>query len=95
MEFGQILRSMRKDADMSQEDIAEELHIARSSISKLETDQLELKATDLFRWAKATENQELIAAMILGIDVGLLQQALEMVGKTSTLVGTILLGGIM
>lgn len=95
MEFGSILRRMRKGADMSQEDIAEKLHIARSSISKLETNQLELRASDLFSWAKATENQELIAAMILGIDVGLLQQALEIVGKTSTLVGAILLGGIV
>lgn len=95
MEFGQILRGMRKEADMSQEDVAEELHIARSSISKLETNQLELRASDLFRWAKATENQELIAAMILGIDVGLLQQALEVIGKTTSMVGTILLGGVL
>ena len=94
MQFGTLLRKMRKGADMSQEEIALELHIARSSISKLERDQLELKAADLIRWANATQSQEVIAAMILGIDVGLLQQALEFISSTTTLVGMIFLGGI-
>ena len=93
MQFGTLLRQMRKGADMSQEEIAFELHIARSSISKLERDQLELKAADLIRWANATQSQAVIAALILGIDVGLLQQALEFISSATTLVGTIL-GGI-
>lgn len=81
MQFGAILKKMRKGADMSQEELAEKLHIARSSISKLETNNLELRASDLWRWAKVTENQDLIAAMILGIDVVVLQQALEFATK--------------
>lgn len=79
---------------MSQEELALDLHIARSSISKLERDQLELKAADLIRWANATQCQEVVAAMILGIDVGLLQQALEMITSATTLVGMIFIGGI-
>lgn len=78
---------MRKLAGFSQEDIAHELHIARSSISKLETNQLDLKAFDLFRWAKTTENQDLVAAMLLGIDVAILQQALD-------IASTMVAGGI-
>lgn len=94
IQFGTVLRKMRKSADMSQEELALDLHIARSSISKLERDQLELKAADLIRWANATQSQELVAAMILGIDVGLLQQALEMITSTASLVGMIFIGGI-
>jgi len=77
--FGPVLKQMRKDACMSQEEIAEELHIARSSISKLERDQLELKAADLLSWANVTQAPEVVAALVLGIDVGILQQALEVV----------------
>lgn len=81
--FGSKLRKMRKDANLSQEELSHELHIARSSISKLERDQLELRASDLFSWMNATQSQEVVAAMILGIDVGILQQALELVTSTS------------
>ena len=91
---GSDLRKMRKDAGFSQEQLAEKLHIARSSISKLERGQLELRVSDLFRWMNATQSQELVAAAALGIDVGILQQALEMITTTTTFVGLIL-GGIM
>lgn len=84
---------MRKNAGMSQEDVALDLHMSISNISRLETDKYELKAADLFRWANTTQCQELVAAMILGIDAGVLQQALELIKTSSTLVGMIL-GGI-
>ena len=91
IQFGQLLRDMRKKAGMSQEDIALELHMSISNVSRLETNKYELKAADLIRWANITNSQELLAAMILGVDVGVLQQALEMV--TTLMVGWI--GGIM
>lgn len=93
--FGSKLRNMRKGAGMSQEDIALELHMSISNVSRLETDKYELKAADLLRWGSATNNQEVIAAMILGIDVGVLQQAMDLISTTSKLVGMILLGGIL
>jgi len=84
---------MRKKAGMSQEDIALELHMSISNISRLETGKYELKAIDLIRWANVTNSQEALAAMILGIDVGILEQALQLV--TTLAVGMILfLGGI-
>ena len=76
---------------MSQEEVALELHMSISNVSRLETNKYELKAADLIRWANITNSQELLAAMILGVDVGVLQQALEMV--TTLMVGWI--GGIM
>jgi transcriptional regulator with XRE-family HTH domain len=93
MDVGQLLRQMRKGAGMSQEALSEELYIERSSISKLERNQLELRATDLLRWTDITQNQELLAATILSIDVSILQQALEL-ATSSTLAGLIL-GGIL
>ncbi len=85
---------MRKDAGMSQEEIALELHMSISNVSRLETDKYELKAADLLRWGNITNCPEVIAAMVLGIDVALLQQALELISSTTSLVGMIL-GGIL
>lgn len=95
MEFGTDLRKMRKEAGMSQEALSEELYIARSSISKLERNQLELKAADLWAWMNVTQSQELVAAMALGIDVGLLQQALDLIPAVTSVAGMILLGGFL
>lgn len=91
MQFGTVLKQMRKEAGLSQEAISEELHIARSSISKLERDQLDLKAFDLIQWANVTQSQEVVAAMVLGLDVTVLQQALDTVVTTVGLI----LGGIL
>lgn len=87
MKLGKRLRGMRKSAGMSQEDIALELHMSISNVSRLETEKYELKASDLIRWANITQSQEVVAAMVLGLDVGVLQQALELASK---LVATIL-----
>lgn len=91
IQFGSLLRKMRKDAGMSQEDIALDLHMSISNVSRIETGKYELKAVDLIKWANITNSQEYVAAMILGIDVAVLQQALEMV--TTLAVG--FTGGIM
>ena len=92
MEFGSLLRKMRKEAGLSQEELSLKMHISRSNVSRLETGHLELKASDLINWANITQSQEVIAAMILGLDVGVLQQALELASK---FVATVLLGGII
>lgn len=91
MELGGVLRRMRKEADMSQEELAEELHISRSNVSRLETNNLELKAIDLLNWANITGAQEVLAALVLSVDVAIVQQILD---ASTTVVGVIL-GGII
>lgn len=73
---------------MSQEDIALELHMSISNVSRLETDKYELKATDLIRWAQVTNAQDMLIATIIGLDVTVVQQILDSV---TTLVSTIFL----
>ncbi|GEN30274.1 transcriptional regulator with XRE-family HTH domain [Cerasibacillus quisquiliarum] len=91
MEFGPILRKMRKSAGLSQEDMAHELHMSISNISRLETGKYELKAIDLLNWVNVTGSQEVLAAMVLGVDVGMLQHALDLISTMA--VGFI--GGII
>lgn len=78
---------MRKNAGLSQEQMSFEMHMSISNISRLETGKYELKAADLVKWANITNSQELLAATILGVDVSMLQQALEIV--TTLAVGMI------
>jgi len=77
IKFGKVLRQMRKEAGMSQEDIALDLHMSISNVSRLESDKYQLKAVDLIRWADATNATDSLIALIIGVDVAIVQQILE------------------
>lgn len=76
---------------MSQEDIAHELHMSISNVSRLETNKYELKAVDLVNWANATGTQDIMIASVLSIDISVAQQILD----SSTAVVNMILGGIL
>lgn len=78
MSFGKILRQVRIKAGLSQEELAEEIFLSRSAVSRLENDKLELKLADAIRWFNATRAPEAVAAMLCGVDVNSLIQALSM-----------------
>jgi len=95
MQLGTVLRKMRRGAGMSQEDMALELHMSISNVSRLETGKYELKAIDLINWANATGAQDVLVAMLLSVDIAIVQQILE---ASTTVVGSIIgsiLGGIL
>ncbi len=93
LEFGAVLKRMRKQAGMSQECIAERLHISRSNVSRLEGNKLELKAADLIKWAKETNSQDVLVALVLNVDVAGVTHMLSSLLQTA---GTIIkLGGIL
>lgn len=94
MEFGSVLRMMRKSAGMTQEDMAEEMHISRSTVAKLETDRVELKAVDLINWCRITNNPDVLMALYAGTDVA---TAIMSSGAATLITGTIsfLLGVIL
>lgn len=81
---------MRKSAGMSQEDLALELHMSISNVSRLETGKYEAKVIDAWRWANATGSQDVLLAALCSIDISIVQQVIE----SSTAVGSIL-GGII
>lgn len=88
MKFGGALKWFRKSIGWSQEKMALSIHKPRSSISKLESDLVNLSAEDFIRWAyvvaqqragKATPSAYEFAAMTAcAIDV---QQVMEAVIK--------------
>jgi len=91
MEFGSILRKMRVVAEISQEEMAEKLHMSRSNISRLENNRMELKAVDLIKWCRITNNPDVLMALYAGIEV-----VNQLQPVTQLITGTILfLGGII
>lgn len=69
MDFGTVLRKARIGAGLSQEEMAPQMFMPRSTISKLENDKMELKASDLIRWFQVTQVPEAAVALICGVDV--------------------------
>jgi len=87
-----ILRKMRRRAGFSQEALAVEMNYARTTISKMENNKLELKARDLLQWSKITQSQEMLAALICGVDPTTIQQIMDTITSTP-IVGTIIKWG--
>jgi transcriptional regulator with XRE-family HTH domain len=88
MEFGPMLRRARKLAGLTQEEMAEKMNISRPNISKLERDQIELKAADLIRWFHATNMSEVAAAVICGVDPLVL---MDLMANITQLIGGLIL----
>lgn len=92
MEFGSVLRKMRRNAGLSQEDIALQLNMSRSNVAKLETDRIELKAVDLINWCRITNNPDVLMALYAGVEVvNHLQPLTALITGAITLLGGILL----
>lgn len=89
MEFGGVLRRMRRLADLSQEELAEKLHISRSNISKLESNKMQLRAADMINWCKVTNHPDVLIAFVYGADV------MAALSGATQFISTILLGGII
>lgn len=91
MEFGSVLRKMRKSADMSQEEIALKLNMSRSNVAKLETNRIELKAVDLIEWCRITSNPDVLMALYAGVEVvHQLQPVTQLITGFITILGGIL-----
>lgn len=67
--FGKELRKWRKAANLSQEEMADELSIARSAISKIENDMQKIDIL-LFRdWVRLTNSEVQAAIILFGTDI--------------------------
>lgn len=89
MKYGGILKACRERAGMNQEELAFQLHVSQSDISKYETNAKEPSMSMFRHCMQQTQTQEVMVAFLCGIDgLGAMQQILEMISGT---VGTILI----
>ena len=86
MDLGQVLRVCRKKAGLSQEKLAELLHMSRSCISKIETGAKEATAKVMIDWVRVTQTQEVLIAYLFGMDgISIIQNILRMTGVAISL----------
>lgn len=85
--FGPILRKVRKMAGLTQEEMAERMHMSRPNVSKIERGQIELRLSDAVRWCQVTNMPEIAAAMLCNIDPTILTQIIENLPTILRLVG--------
>lgn len=78
MKFGAVFKRARMIKGLSQEELAEELCVSRTSISRIENDRLEPRLSDAVRWLQTTQTPELIAAILCGVDVATILQNISM-----------------
>lgn len=87
MRVGAILKACRTRAGFTQEELADELFISQSDVSKYENDTMEPHLSTLQAWTSSTQTSEVLIAFIMGMDgLGIMQQIIEM---SSTLLGVI------
>ena len=92
MKYGAILQATRQRAGLTQEDMADEMHIDQGCISRYENDRKKMELSDFIRWMQATQAHEVAVAFLLGVDgIGLMQQVMDVV--SNGIIGT-LIGGI-
>lgn len=69
VDYSKALKNFRKSADMTQEDLAHELNMTQSHVSKYEQGRKIVDLETFVRWAQVT-NSEVQAAMIMfGADI--------------------------
>lgn len=84
MDVGRLLRSTRKSAGLTQEELSPLVNISRSTISKVERNEMTLATEDFIRWLqtiqmKLTNNTNAIETslyIINGVDINLLTDML-------------------
>lgn len=80
--YGSIMQAMRERSGLSQEQLAERIHISRSCVSKLENDRKTPDVSTLVAWAQATGATEVVVAFICGMDgLSIMQSILGLVGS--------------
>ncbi|MFD2116386.1 helix-turn-helix domain-containing protein [Paenibacillus yanchengensis] len=81
MNFGVIVKAIRVRKGWTQEELADQLHMSRSAIGKLENDQQTLDVPTLMRLVSVTGEPAIAVSIMLGMDgITLLQQFMSFIG---------------
>jgi len=94
MNFGAVLKATRKSVKLTQEEIAPLVQISRSTISKLERDEMSLKAEDLIRWLQVIQSRTRMSGNTTPLEAGIsLIHGVDIVALSQML--TNLVGGVI
>lgn len=90
MKFGEFLKKSRKEVNISQSQMADLLHMSRTSVSNLENDITELKLVTFLEWGvklnkyrsgQVQSIHELAAMTLSNVDIiSLMQNIMQLLG---------------
>lgn len=86
MEVPAILRTMRRRAGLSQEQMGELMHSSKSTISRMESGKTKLEFYDVLKWCKVTDNPDVWTALYAAVDIAVHIQPLSQL-ITGTILG--------
>ena len=82
-QYARFFKAARQKAGINQSDLAFDLHINQSDVSKIENGIKEAPISLAAKWAQLTSSQEALAALICGVDVS---AVIDMLNSTVALV---------
>ncbi|WP_431810840.1 helix-turn-helix domain-containing protein [Lysinibacillus capsici] len=68
-DFKKVLKKFRENAKITQEEMADELNITQSHVSKYERGRKVIDLETFIRWAQVTNSEVQAAAILFGTDV--------------------------
>ncbi|MGJ9381778.1 helix-turn-helix domain-containing protein [Salipaludibacillus sp. CF4.18] len=81
MNVGAVLRAARKRGGFTQEELAYELHMTNSCISKLENNHQKIDIPTFIQWANITNAKDIMIATLCGVDPITITQSLEAIAR--------------
>lgn len=85
VKLGALLKACRQRANISQQEMAENMNRSQSCISKFENDEKVPDAYTLMQWGQLTNCPEVVVAFLYGMDgITIIQQLLPVVGAIAT-----------
>jgi transcriptional regulator with XRE-family HTH domain len=88
-EYHKLLRQFRKKARMTQEEIAYELNMTQSTVSKLESGKHIVDIQTFMNWVRVTNCEAHAALMMFGADV--INNAIQILQMVPAFIGGVLL----
>lgn len=81
LNVGAVLQLIRVRKGLSQEELAEEMHMDRSLISRIETGKQHPAFETVVKWTNATNAKEVLVAFFCGMDgTSMMQNILSLTG---------------
>lgn len=81
MKYGAILKACRQRSGLSQEELAFQLNMNQSDISKFENGSREPTLSIVQSWLSNTQAQEVLVAFLCGVDgLGIMQSIMQLIG---------------
>lgn len=84
LDFSQMLKKFRKDAKLTQEEIAHQLNMTQSHVSKYEQGRKVVDLETFMRWVQITNAEAQAAIIMFGTDV--IAHASQMISMVPTFI---------